>query len=117
MQPPKSINTHKNHTEKLHKQKQNLPQLTKPFFYLQRIPVKPTKQHSDQNPKGKKEARKEGRKEVRLNGIQPAKPKGGIAGEERSKTMKREKDQTGECVKWKTKTTKNTYNKSNKRIV
>jgi hypothetical protein len=62
MQPPKSITTHKNHTEKLHKQKQNLPQLTKPFFYLQRIPVKPTKQHSDQNPKGKKEARKEGRK-------------------------------------------------------
>jgi hypothetical protein len=54
MQPPKSITTHKNSTNKKPKQKQNLPQLTKPFSTCKGIPGKPTKQHSDQNPKGRK---------------------------------------------------------------
>jgi hypothetical protein len=108
------------HPQKPHRKtpqtKTKLATTHKAFFLLAKNSCKTYKTTFRSEPK-RKEGSKEGRKEVRLNGIQPAKPKGGIAGEERSKTMKREKDQTGECVKWKTKTTKNTYNKSNKRIV
>lgn len=46
------------HPQKPHRKtpqtKTKLPTTHKAFFYLQRIPVKPTKQHSDQNPKGRK---------------------------------------------------------------
>jgi hypothetical protein len=60
MQPPKSITTHKNHTEKLHKQepKTKLATTHKAFFLLVKNSCKTYKTTFRSEPK-----RKEGRKE------------------------------------------------------
>jgi hypothetical protein len=72
MQPPKSIATQKNSTNKNPKQNKTCHN-SQSLFLLVNNSWKTYKTTFRSEPK-----RKEGGKEVRLNGIQPAKPKEGL---------------------------------------